>query len=90
VDTLQFPVLDEKKGEYFRIAIAGVPVCVDFDPAFAGQQPNQIGVTVTHLGMAREGLRARKIRFTEGQRANETWLSVKDPDGHEILFIEEK
>lgn len=90
VETLQFPVLDENKGEYFRIAIAGVPVCVDFDAAFTGQQTNQIGVTVTHLGMTREGLRAREIRFTEGQRANESWLSVKDPDGHEILFIEEK
>ncbi len=90
VETLQFPVLDENKGEYFRIAVAGVPVCVDFDAAFSGQQTNQIGVTVTHLGMTREGLRSREIRFTEGQRANESWLSVKDPDGHEILFIEEK
>ncbi len=90
VETLQFPVLDENKGEYFRIAIAGVPVCVDFDAAFTGQQTNQIGVTVSHLGMTREGLRAREIRFSEGQRADETWLAVKDPDGHEILFIEEK
>ncbi|MGE5205403.1 MAG: VOC family protein [Chlamydiota bacterium] len=90
VENLQFPVLDEKKGEYFRVAIAGAPVCVDFDAAFAGQQGNQIGVTVTHLGITREGLRARGIKFTEGQRENEAWVSIKDPDGHEIIFIEER
>jgi catechol 2,3-dioxygenase-like lactoylglutathione lyase family enzyme len=90
VDTLQFPVLDERKGEYFRIAIAGVSLCVDFDAGFAGQQPNQIGIAVSHLGFTREGLRSRGIKFTEGRRENETWLAVKDPDGHEILFLEEK
>jgi PhnB protein len=90
VETLRFPVLDEKKGEYFRIAIAGVPVCVDSDAAFAGQQGNQIGITVTHLEVTREGLRARGIKFTEGQREDETWVAIKDPDGHEIIFIEEK
>jgi uncharacterized glyoxalase superfamily protein PhnB len=90
VDTLQFPVLDEKRGEYFRIAVAGVPVCVDFDAGFAGQQSNQIGITVGHLGFTREGLRARGIAFTEGQRADETWVAIKDPDGHEIIFIQDK
>ena len=90
VDTLQFPVRDEKKGEYFRMEIAGVPVCVDYDAGFAGQQANQIGVTVSHLGVTREGLRARRINFTEGKRAEETWLAIKDPDGHEIIFIQEK
>ncbi len=90
VDALQFPVLDEKKGEYFRIAIAGVPVCVDFDAGFGGQQANQIGVAVSHLGVTREALRGRGIKFAEGRRENETWLAVKDPDGHEILFLEEK
>lgn len=90
VDTLQFPVLDEKAGEYFRIGIAGVPVCVDYDAGFAGQQGNQIGVTVSHLGFTREGLRMRGIGFSEGQRAGETWVAIKDPDGHEIIFIQEK
>jgi PhnB protein len=90
VDTLQFPVRDEKKGEYFRMEIAGVPVCVDFDAGFAGHQANQIGVSVSHLGLTREALRSRGIKFTEGQRANETWVSIKDPDGHEIIFLQEK
>lgn len=90
VDTMQFPVLDENKGEYFRIAVAGVPVCVDFDAGFAGPQTNQIGVVVSHLGATRENLRARGLAFTEGRRADETWVAIKDPDGHEIIFIEEK
>jgi uncharacterized glyoxalase superfamily protein PhnB len=90
VDTLQFPVRDEKKGEYFRMEIAGVPVCVDYDAGFAGQPGNQIGVTVSHLGITREGLRNREIKFTEGQRGEETWVAIKDPDGHEIIFIQEK
>ena len=90
VDTLQFPVLDENKGEYFRIAVAGVPVCVDYDANVAGQQGNQIGVVVSHLGFTREALRGRGIQFTEGQRAEETWVAIKDPDGHEIIFIQEK
>ena len=90
VDTLQFPVRDEKKGEYFRMEIAGVLVCVDYDAGFAGQQANQIGVTVSHLGVTREGLRTRGIKFTEGQRTDETWVAIKDPDGHEIIFIQEK
>lgn len=90
VDVLQFPVLDEKKGKYLRIAIAGVPVCVDFDAGFAGQQPNQIGIAVSHLGITREALRGRGLKFTEGRRENETWLAIKDPDGHEIILIEEK
>jgi PhnB protein len=89
VDTLQFPVRDEKKGEYFRMEIAGVPVCVDYDAGFAGQQANQIGVVVSHLGVTREGLRTRGIKFTEGQRADETWVAIKDPDGHEIIFLQE-
>ncbi|HLK33162.1 MAG TPA: VOC family protein, partial [Terriglobales bacterium] len=90
VDTLRFKVLDEKKGEYLRVEIAGVPLCVDFDPGVGSRQANQIGITVSHLGTTREALRVLKINFTEGQRANETWVSIKDPDGHEIIFLEEK
>jgi hypothetical protein len=45
---------------------------------------------VSHLGVTREGLRARRINFTEGKKAEETWLAIKDPDGHEIIFIQEK
>lgn len=90
VETMHFPVLDEHKGEYFRIALAGVPVCVDFDAGFTAQQPNQIGVVVSDLGFTREALRGRGLKFTEGRRANETWVAIKDPDGHEIIFIQEK
>ena len=90
VESLQLPVLDEKKGDYFRISVAGVPVCVDFDAAFEGRQSNQIGVAVSHLGVTREALRGRGIRFTEGRRDKEAWLSVKDPDGHEIIFMEDR
>lgn len=90
VETMQFPVLDENKGEYFRIAIAGVPVCVDYDAGFAPRKGNQIGVIVSHLGVTREALRGRGIKFTQGQRADETWVAIKDPDGHEIIFIQEK
>jgi uncharacterized glyoxalase superfamily protein PhnB/catechol 2,3-dioxygenase-like lactoylglutathione lyase family enzyme len=90
VETMQFPVLDENKGEYFRVAVAGVPLCVDFDAGFAGRATNQIGVVVSHLGATRENLRARGLAVSEGRRADQTWVAVKDPDGHEIIFIEEK
>lgn len=90
VDMLQFPVLDEKKGEYFRMEVAGVPVCLDYDAGFSGQQPNQVGIAVSHLGLTREGLRGRGIKFTEGERAEQTWVTIKDPDGHEIIFIQEE
>ena len=90
VDTLRFPVLDEKQGEYFRVTIAGVPLCVDLEAGARGQQPNQIGVTVSHMGFTREGLRARGLQFTEGRRADQSWVTVRDPDGNEIIFLEEK
>ena len=90
MDTLRFPVLDEKQGEYFRVTIAGVPLCVDLEAGARGQQPNQIGVTVSHMGFTREGLRARGLQFTEGRRADQSWVTVRDPDGNEIIFLEEK
>jgi catechol 2,3-dioxygenase-like lactoylglutathione lyase family enzyme len=87
VESLGFEVVSEKPGEYVQVVIAGVPVCVDATAEDSPQQPNQIGVEVDDLERTIELLRARGLSVSTGSAASERWASVKDPDGHEILFI---
>jgi len=87
VDLLGFDVVSEKPGEYIQVAIAGVPVCVDVAPESTPQQPNQIGIEVADLQQTLQYLYERGLSVATGSAANERWASVKDPDGHEILFI---
>ncbi len=86
VELLRFPILDERNGEFFQVSIAGVPVCVDLDADFAGQA-SQIGIAVADLDGTRGALRERGLAISEGRSAKETWVAVKDPDGHEVVFI---
>lgn len=89
VDLLKFPVLDEKGGDFVQIDVAGVPICVDLDKApnpLIGK--NQIGVQVADLPATVGLLRQKGLEVTTGQSGSgETWASVTDPDGHELIFI---
>lgn len=89
VDQLGFEVISEKPGEYVQVAIAGVPVCIDLTPQNTPQQPNQIGIGVHDLQQACGYLQGRGLTITTGAAGLEHWASIKDPDGHEILFIEQ-
>jgi catechol 2,3-dioxygenase-like lactoylglutathione lyase family enzyme len=87
VDLLGLDVVSEKPGEYVQVSIAGVPLCVDVTSDDSPQQPNQIGIEVDSLERTMEALRTRGITVATGSARSEHWASVKDPDGHEILFI---
>jgi catechol 2,3-dioxygenase-like lactoylglutathione lyase family enzyme len=86
VEVLGFPIVEEREGEFFQVSIAGVPVCVDLDTSFTGQ-PNQIGITVGDLESTMAALRKLGLAIAEGRSTKETWAAVKDPDGHEVIFI---
>ena len=87
VELLGFDVISEKEGEYVQVAIAGVPLCVDAEAVGGPQQPNQIGIGVHDLQQAISYLRERGLPVASGSAGSEHWVSVKDPDGHEVLFI---
>jgi catechol 2,3-dioxygenase-like lactoylglutathione lyase family enzyme len=87
VELLGFNVLSEKQGEYVQVAIAGVPLCVDAGAESGVGQPNQIGIEVRDLQSTIGFLQERGLPVATGSADSEDWASVKDPDGHEILFI---
>lgn len=89
VDQLGFPVMSEKAGEYFQVAIAGVPVCVDLSHDGAPAQTNQIGIEVTDLDTAVAMLQKKGFAISEGSRpgSTERWAAVHDTEGHELIFM---
>ena len=87
VDRLGFDIISEKAGEYIQVEIAGVPVCVDSEAPGNPQQRNQIGIEVSDLQQTIEYLQERGLSAVTGSAGSEHWASVKDPDGHELLFI---
>lgn len=89
VDLFQFPVLSEKRGDFVQIDVAGVPICIDLDKAaHPSIGKNQIGVQVSDLPAAIAALRQQGFEVTSGQSGSgETWASITDPDGHELIFI---
>jgi|ERR671923_40920 catechol 2,3-dioxygenase-like lactoylglutathione lyase family enzyme len=89
VDDLGFPIMNEKAGEYFQVAIAGVPLCVDLSTDNVPAQANQIGIEVTDLDTTIAMLRKKGFVVREGERAEgaERWAAINDPDGHELIFI---
>ena len=89
VDDLGFPIMNEKAGEYFQVAIAGVPLCVDLSTGNAPTQANQIGIEVTDLDTTIAMLRKKGFVVREGARVEgaERWVAINDPDGHELIFI---
>ena len=89
VELLGFPVIREEPGNFFQVSIAGVPVCVDLHPDQHGWQPNQIGVEVSDLAATVKFLQGKGCQASEGSRPNsgERWAAIKDPDGHEIIFL---
>ncbi|PYY07633.1 MAG: hypothetical protein DMG69_17660 [Acidobacteria bacterium] len=89
VDRLGFPIMSEQAGEYFQVAIAGVPGCVDLSKNNEPAQPNQIGIEVTDVDTITATLRNQGLVVSEGSRAASTdgWFAIHDPDGHELIFI---
>jgi catechol 2,3-dioxygenase-like lactoylglutathione lyase family enzyme len=89
IDRLGLPSLRERAGEFFQFEIAGVPVCVDYHPERSGTETNQIGLRVRNLEatVALVEQRGFEVRRGEQQETAERWASIKDPDGHELIFI---
>jgi catechol 2,3-dioxygenase-like lactoylglutathione lyase family enzyme len=89
VDDLGFPIMNEKTGEYFQVAIAGLPLCVDLSADNAPAQANHIGIEVTDLDITMAVLREKGFVIREGARVDgaERWAAIDDPDGHELIFI---
>ncbi|HEY6328133.1 MAG TPA: VOC family protein [Blastocatellia bacterium] len=89
VDKLGFPVLEEKAGDFFQVSIGGVPFCIDLSKEREPFQPSQIGITVADLNPLTEALMACGFSPAVGERPDggEKWAIVKDPDGHELIFL---
>jgi catechol 2,3-dioxygenase-like lactoylglutathione lyase family enzyme len=89
VEILGFPILREQAGNFFQVEIAGVPICVDLHPEGGPAQPNQIGIEVSSLEATIGTLREKGLEVHQGIRPGSegAWAAVKDPDGHELIFI---
>ncbi len=87
IGLLGLELLDEKEGEFFQVSIAGVPFCVDLHPECSGSETNQIGIRVEHLDRVARLFDGMGLRTKKGGQTAESWVSVSDPDGHELIFI---
>ncbi len=89
VEVLGFPVLREQAGNFFQVEIARVPICIDLHPEGGAAQPNQIGVEVSSLDRTIVALQEKGIAVHQGIRpgSEERWAAIKDPDGHELIFL---
>ena len=87
IEKLGLKLLDETENEFFQFEIAGTPVCVDYHADRSGKESNQFGVETSDLTAVRTILESLGIAVREGQRANEEWMAISDPDGHEIIFL---
>lgn len=87
VERLEFPLIREVLNQFFQIKVAGVPICVDLDATRLHQ--NTFGVVVSDLAVTEAALRERKLTVHSGRNAEsqERWLSVKDPDDNEVIFL---
>jgi hypothetical protein len=84
-----FSVLKEQAGKFFQFDIAGVPVCVDYHSERSGNEANQIGVRVSDLEETAAVLEEMNfdVKRGEQQQSAERWAAIRDPDGHELIFI---
>ena len=89
IDRLGFSLLRERAGEFFQFDIASLPVCVDCHPERSGNEANQIGVRVSDLDATAAILDGMEFEVKRGEQeeASERWVAIKDPDGHELIFI---
>ena len=90
VDRLGLSILQERAGEFFQFDICGLPVCVDYHPERSGDESNQIGVRVNDLEAMVALLRELDLPVKTGDQPGQRWASIKDPDGHEVIFITDK
>jgi catechol 2,3-dioxygenase-like lactoylglutathione lyase family enzyme len=90
LDKLGFPLLEEKAGDFFQVSIGGVPFCIDLSKEREPFQPSQIGITVADLRLLTEALTERGFSpaLGEGPDGGEKWAIIKDPDGHELIFLQ--
>ena len=87
LERLGFPLIREVAGEFFQMEVAGVPICVDLDKS--GTHQNNFGLVVEDLAATEAALRERglPVHSASNQDSKEHWLSVKDPDGNEVIFL---
>ena len=89
VEDLGFQVIEEKAGEFFQVSIAGTPFCVDLTNEIEKWQPNQIGIDVDDLDSVTVSLIEKGFSPATGENLSngEVWALIKDPDGHELIFL---
>lgn len=89
IDRLGLSILSERAGEFFQFVISGLPICVDYHAERSGNETNQIGIRVNDLEATVDLLERSGFEVKRGgrQKPAERWASIKDPDGHELIFL---
>lgn len=93
VDTLGFPVTDEKPGDFFMVDAGGLRLCIDLADGethkFGGADP-VIGLKVASLSQVLEKLAASGVKSVEGPTSapRGQYARIRDPDGRVIILTE--
>lgn len=93
VDTLGFPVTEEKPGDFFMVNAGGLRLCVDLADGEThrprGTDP-VIGLKVTSVKEVLEKLATFGITPSEGPvtTARGQYAQINDPDGRTVIITE--
>jgi len=88
IDRLGLPVCDERPGEFFQFEIGRLRVCVDYHEGIGDYEANQIAARVDDLEATIALLEESGFEVRRGKlEASWQWASIKDPDGHELIFL---
>ncbi len=93
VDRMGFPVVQQKRGDFFMIDAAGVRLCFDLadgETHRLGSFDPVIGLKVESLERALAGLARRGVRPTRAPvaTAGGRYAELKDPDGRTVVLTE--
>ena len=87
-DRLGFRVLRDEAGEFVMVDAGGVALCLDLPRG--KRRPRGGGTTLIlrerDIAGRCRALRRGGVAFVRGGRAPRNWISLRDPDGHEIVF----
>jgi len=92
-DRMGFPVVRQKRGDFFMVDAAGLRLCVDLADGKAhrsGGSDPIIGLKVKSLGETLAALARRGIRPSKGPVSTPrgSYAELKDPDGRTVVLTE--
>ena len=93
VKQMGFPVVIQKRGEYFMVDAAGMRLCVDLADGGAHRGPGSdpvIGLKVASLEKTLAGLKRRSVNPSAPPvRARRgSYAELTDPDGRRVVITE--